>query len=267
MHMRPLLLACLALPVAAGAQTATARPATRRFGHEQPVPRATAVRRQSPIVLDGKPEPAWRDAPPITEFRQIDPDEGKPASQRTDVRFLYDDDALYIGAKMYDSYGRDGVVTRLVRRDASFDMDYFELVIDSFHDHLSRAFFDVNPSGSKSDQIGIGTSCCDASWDPIWEASTRIDTDGWTAEIRIPLNRFASPAIQYRRGACRSAASSSAETSRTSGRGGARRSRADRLDLAISRASGSARRGRRSNCCPTRSASRSRSQVRMAIRS
>ena len=197
--MRPLLLACLALPVVAGAQSPTTLASDTRFGHKQPVPSATAVPRHAPIVLDGKlDEPAWRDAPPITELRQVDPEEGKPASERTDVRFLYDADALYIGAKMYDSHGRDGVITRLVRRDGNFDMDYFELVIDSFHDHLSRAFFDVNPSGSKSDQIGIGTSCCDASWDPIWEASTRIDTDGWTAEIRIPLNqlRFSRDSVQ-----------------------------------------------------------------------
>ena len=63
---------------------------------------------------------------------------------------------------MYDTEGAKGVMTRLVRRDGNFDSDYFELVIDGYHDHLSRAFFDLNPSGSKGDQIGIGTSCCDS---------------------------------------------------------------------------------------------------------
>ena len=129
---------------------------------------------------------------------QVDPEEGKPASQRTEVRFLFDDDALYVGAKMYDTEGAQGVTTRLVRRDASFDSDYLEIVIDGYHDHLSRAFFDVNPSGSKSDHIGVGTSCCDASWDPIWEAATHIDEDGWTAEIRIPYSqlRFSRDSVQ-----------------------------------------------------------------------
>ena len=106
------------------------------------------------------------------------------------MRFLFDDDALYIGAKMYDTEGGKGVTTRLVRRDGQFDSDYFELVIDGYHDHLSRAFFDFNPSGSKGDYIGIGTSCCDASWDPVWEAATHIDEDGWTAEIRIPYSQL-----------------------------------------------------------------------------
>jgi hypothetical protein len=149
------------------------------------------VRRQGRVILDGKlDEPAWRAATPITEFTQLDPDEGRPASQRTEVRFLFDDDALYVGAKMYDSLGPAGVTTRLVRRDATFDSDYFQLVIDSYHDHLSRAFFEVNPSGSQADRIGIGNSCCDNSWDPIWEAATRIDSDGWTAEIRIPYSQL-----------------------------------------------------------------------------
>ncbi|HEY4133160.1 MAG TPA: sugar-binding protein, partial [Gemmatimonadaceae bacterium] len=116
------------------------------------MPSAHAVRRDGPIVLDAKlDEAAWAQAKPITEFKQVDPDEGKPASQRTEVRFLYDDDALYVGAKMYDTGGAAGVTTRLVRRDATFDSDYLELVIDGYHDHLGRAFFDLNPSGSKGD--------------------------------------------------------------------------------------------------------------------
>jgi hypothetical protein len=161
------------------------------YGHRTAVPSAVAVRRSSAVVLDAKlDEDAWKAATPITDFRQVDPDEGQPASQRTEVRFLFDNDALYIGAKMYDLEGGNGVITRLVRRDGSFDSDFFELVIDSYHDHLSRAFFDLNPSGSKNDYIGLGTSCCDNSWDPVWEAATHIDADGWTAEIRIPFSQF-----------------------------------------------------------------------------
>src|SRR5690242_12803602 len=169
------------------------------YGHRTAVPAALAVRRSTAISLDAKlDEDAWKSATPITDFRQIDPDEGQPASQRTEVRFLFDEDALYIGAKMYDLEGGNGVVTRLVRRDGSFDSDFFELVIDAYHDHLSRAFFDLNPSGSKNDYIGIGTSCCDNSWDPVWEAATSIDAEGWTAEIRIPFSqlRFSRGSVQ-----------------------------------------------------------------------
>ena len=202
MRIRIAVVALLPMGLAAqtpGPSAAAAHDGGFRFGHRFAVPSATAVRASSAVVLDAKlDEAAWRAAAPITEFRQIDPDEGKPATQRTEVRFVYDDDALYVGAKMYDTEGRRGVVTRLVRRDASFDSDMLELVIDGYHDHLSRAFFDVNPSGSKADNIGIGTSCCDESWDPIWQAATSIDADGWTAELRIPYSqlRFSRDSVQ-----------------------------------------------------------------------
>jgi len=167
--------------------------------HAIPVPAARAARRATAIVLDGKlDDDAWKNATPVTDFTQIDPDVGKPASQRTEMRFMFDDEALYIGAKMYDTEGRKGVITSLVRRDQQFNSDYIEIVIDGFHDHLGRAFFDLNPSGSKQDQLGVGTSCCDSGWDPIWDAATHIDDDGWTAEIRIPLSqlRFSTDSVQ-----------------------------------------------------------------------
>jgi hypothetical protein len=186
-----LAFAVLSSGAALQAQTSAATPASSTYGHPLPAPIAIAAPRTTAIVLDAKlDEAAWKTATPISDFTQLDPDEGKPASQRTEVRFLFDDDALYVGAKMYDTNGAKGVMTRLVRRDATFDSDYLQIVIDGFHDHLSRAFFEVNPSGSKSDQIGIGTSCCDASWDPIWEAVTKVDADGWTAEIRIPYSQL-----------------------------------------------------------------------------
>jgi hypothetical protein len=236
------------------------------FGHRIAVPSAHAVRRTAAVVLDAKlDDAAWQAATPITDFRQVDPDEGKPATQRTEVRFLFDDDALYIGAKMYDSNGGKGVTTRLVRRDGQFDSDFFEIAIDGYHDHLSRAFFDVNPAGSKGDYIGIGTSCCDATWDPVWEAATHIDDDGWTAEIRIPYSqlRFSRDSIQT--WGCRSVASSNATTSRISGRGGERRRPGVRRVLGISTDCGSSVRPPGSSCCHTRSASRRRWRRRRAI--
>ncbi len=199
--MRSFLIGATLIPFVLAAQNAT-EPVARgalAYGHRVPVPEARAVARSGAIVLDAKlDEPAWRTAAPITEFTQVDPDEGKPASQRTEVRILYDDAALYIGAKMYDDKGAAGVTTRLVRRDASFDSDFLDIEIDGYHDHLSRAMFQVNPSGSKSDMIGIGTSCCDASWDPVWEAATHVDDDGWTAEVRIPYSqlRFSRDSVQ-----------------------------------------------------------------------
>ncbi len=90
--------------------------------HPTPPPLAIAARRTGPIVLDGKlDEPDWQAATPATDFRQAQPHEGEPATQRTEVRFLYDDDYLYIGARMYDTEGAAGIRTRLVRRDNSLN--------------------------------------------------------------------------------------------------------------------------------------------------
>jgi hypothetical protein len=183
-----IVVSMLAVP-ASGQSNATA--VGSGDGHASAVPSARAVRRAYPVVLDGSlDEAAWQAAPPITEFRQLDPDEGQPGTERTDVRFLFDDGALYIGARMHDSQGRAGIRTSLVRRDGAFNSDFLQVVIDGFHDHLGRAFFEVNPSGSKGDILGIGTSCCDAGWDPVWEAATSIDDGGWTAELRIPLSQL-----------------------------------------------------------------------------
>jgi hypothetical protein len=200
--MRSTLLVIVLVPSMLAAQNTAATSTAsmgNEFGHKVPVPSAVAVRRVQPIVLDGKlDEAAWQAATPITDFTQVDPDEGKPATQRTEVRFLFDDDALYVGAKMFDTTGAKGVTTRLVRRDATFDSDYLDIEIDGYHDHLSRAIFQVNPSGAKSDVIGIGPSCCDNSWDPVWQAATHVDPDGWTAELRIPFSqlRFSRDSVQ-----------------------------------------------------------------------
>lgn len=191
------LTAAPSLLIAQSPQVANGRTADN--AHSIPVPSARAAARVGPIVLDGVlNDSAWSAATPVTEFTQIDPDEGKPGTERTEFRILFDDDALYIGARLYDSKGAAGVTTRLVRRDEDFSSDNIGIVIDGFHDHLGRAFFDLNPSGSKADFLGIGTSCCDAGWDPIWQAATRIDSDGWSAEMRIPLNqlRFGNAAVQ-----------------------------------------------------------------------
>lgn len=190
------LLVTSAFPLAA--QTSATTAASVRTGsatHSVPVPSAQAVRRSSEISLDARlDDAAWNDATPVSEFTQFDPEEGKPSTQRTEMRFLFDDGSLYVGARMYDSLGAAGVRATKVRRDAFFNSDFIQIVIDGHHDHLSRAFFEVNPTGSKSDYIGIGTSCCDSGWDPIWEVATRVDSDGWTAEIRIPLSQLRFPA-------------------------------------------------------------------------
>ena len=165
--------------------------------------RALATRRVGNIHIDGAlDEPAWRTATPITHFRQTQPKEGDVATQRTDVRILFDEDAVYIGARMYDSLGARGVHGRLARRDElvpggsggmsmpSLTSDFFVVHFDTFHDHLGESIFLINPLRVRSDALNIGGSGADPAWDPVWEGAARIDSLGWTAELRIPFSQL-----------------------------------------------------------------------------
>jgi hypothetical protein len=157
-----------------------------------PRPVASAARREGEITIDGRlGDPAWAAATPITELVQSTPDEGKPPSERTEIRILYDASAIYIGARMYDSLGAKGVRSALARRDQimngnnSLTSDHIAVVFDTFRDKNSRTWFELNPAGVKGDhQNG------DASYDPVWEGATTIDSLGWTAEFRIPLSQL-----------------------------------------------------------------------------
>lgn len=162
--------------------------------HPRPPRRVGARALAGEIRLDGTlNEPDWQSAEPAIDFLQSQPNEGELATQRTEVRFLFDRDALYVGARMFDDQGVDGVRTRLVRRDRDADADELILTFDTFHDHLGRAIFSVNPSKVKQDAFGPGGAGPDPSWDPVWEVETRIDSLGWTAEIRIPFSQLRFP--------------------------------------------------------------------------
>jgi uncharacterized protein DUF5916/cellulose/xylan binding protein with CBM9 domain len=171
-----------------------AAPAAAQSIHPTPGPDVRAVALEGTITLDGRLDEAiWRTAPAATAFRQSQPQEGQPATQRTEVRFAYDHAALYVGARMFDDQGAAGVQTRLVRRDGNADADYLEVIFDTYHDHIGRLFFQVNPSGVRNDANGLGGGG-DDSWDPVWEVKTAIDSLGWTAEMRIPFSQLRYPA-------------------------------------------------------------------------
>jgi hypothetical protein len=156
-------------------------------------PRLQAIERTAPIVVDGRLDEAiWQTAQPATGFTQQDPHEGQPASQRTEVRIAYDAEALYIGARMYDSLGARGVQSQLTRRDQSSGGDFLQLVFDTYHDHTGRTVFTINPSGVKGD-AGQAAPYADPSWDPVYSAEARIDSLGWTAELKIPFSQLRFP--------------------------------------------------------------------------
>jgi hypothetical protein len=180
------------LVCAAGLLTRPINGQTTTRSQKDPRPVAHAALRQGEVTVDGRlDDAAWGAATPITDLIQSTPDEGKPPSQKTEIRILYDDAALYIGARMYDSLGAKGVRSALARRDQvmngdnSLTSDKIALVFDTFRDKNSRTWFELNPDGVKGDhQNG------DASYDPVWEGATKIDSLGWTAEFRIPYSQL-----------------------------------------------------------------------------
>jgi hypothetical protein len=184
----PLLFAVLA-PLALAAQNAPApAPASMGADAHASAPVLAAARAAAPIRVDGRlDEEAWAAATPVTGFMQLDPAEGKPVTEPTEIRVLYDDEALYVGARLRDSAP---VTTRLGRRDMSMEAsDWLTVILDSYHDHRTAYGFEINPSGVRRDQTR-SESREDDSWDPVWEGQTSIDSTGWTAELRIPFSQL-----------------------------------------------------------------------------
>lgn len=189
----------------------SAQPLHAQIGEEgdggDPAPVTLVAHRPSgalQIDLDGRlEEAAWRTATPITDFTQQEPVEGGEPSEETEIRVVYDDEALYIGAIIYDD--PDGILAYQRERDAPLSTDdRFMWILDTFRDGRTGYFFEINAAGLMGDGVitgaggggpgggggrggGGGGGGTNKAWDGIWEARTFIRDDGWSAEIRIPF--------------------------------------------------------------------------------
>lgn len=149
----------------------------------------TAARTDTPISIDGRlNELVWQ-RPGRSGLIQRQPNEGAPSSEKTEVWVAYDDDALYVAARLYDQ-SPDSITGRLVRRDADFESDAFFISIDSNHDRLTAYFFGTNPSGCIQDGIIFDDTKTDNSWDAVWDVAVETDSEGWNAEFRIPFSQI-----------------------------------------------------------------------------
>jgi hypothetical protein len=149
-----------------------------------------AARASADITLDGQlAEAGWAAAPPISGFIQREPDEGAPASESTEVRVLYDDDALYIGARLYDSKP-DSIRAQLARRDRITNSDRFLVFLDCYHDRRTGFYFGVNAAGTLYDGTLFNDDWDSDTWDGVWEGKVGRDSSGWTAELRIPYSQL-----------------------------------------------------------------------------
>ena len=162
---------------------------------------ATAVRiNEASPQLDGVLDDAvWKTAPLHEGFRQRDPDEAEPASQRTTFQVAYDDEAIYFAVMCYDNEP-DKIISRLVRRDEYVDSDKIQIILDPHYNRQRGFSFTIYPSGSVIDGIvgGGGPDGWNNAWDGVWEAKTRIDKNGWAVECKIPFYMFRfSPKDKY----------------------------------------------------------------------
>jgi hypothetical protein len=150
---------------------------------------AVRVAAAAPDVDGRLDEPVWATAPVMSEFTQRDPDEGQPASERTEVRVTYTDDALYVGVRAFDREPAR-IAAQLTRRDSWSPSDWIAVGIDSYHDRRTGFVFQVNPAGVKRDSYIFNDTEEDDSWDAVWDVAVSRDAEGWTAEFRIPFSQL-----------------------------------------------------------------------------
>jgi hypothetical protein len=183
-------------------------------GHDTPKtpPSATASAAAKPPVLDGEVlnDPAWQLAQPITGFWQTNPDEGRPASQHTEVRILYTADTLYFGVVCFDKEP-ERIIVSDSRRDSPLDeTDCFQIILDTYHDKQNGFVFSTNPAGIEYDaqvtnegqgegavlrQQGGAVGGFNINWDGAWEVRAKISEIGWSAEFAIPFRT-----LRYKKG-------------------------------------------------------------------
>jgi hypothetical protein len=161
-----------------------------------PHPPIHAVRASGPVRCDGVlDEPSWAAAPPASECYQQTPDQGASATLRSEFRVLFDEAALYIGARLYDAHP-ESIQAVLARKDEVVPSDRITVYIDPYHDKRSGYLFVINAAGTRVDGLMYNDGAQDLTWDGVWDAHAQRDSLGWSAEMRIPFSqlRFQSEA-------------------------------------------------------------------------
>ncbi|MBL4658338.1 MAG: carbohydrate binding family 9 domain-containing protein, partial [Flavobacteriales bacterium] len=153
-------------------------------------PILNAVRIEQAPKIDGHlDDPVWEKAQPATDFIQNEPNPGEPASQKTEVRVLYDNTALYIGAYLQD-VSADSIMRQLSNRDREENTDVFAVFLDTYNDDINGYGFVVHPTGVQWDARYSSPGIQDVNWDAVWESEVRIDDKNWYVEMRIPYSAF-----------------------------------------------------------------------------
>jgi len=157
-----------------------------------PRPSAMATRATGPVQIDGNLDDAtWAAAQVISEFYQQKPFAGMPASERTEVRILFDDENLYIGAELHDQPGYRAIIPTLQRDPNTRDGDGFGITLDPFLDGKTVFSFFINPGGAVRDlQTADDGRINNSAWDAAFDLRTTVHDSGWTVELAIPWSQL-----------------------------------------------------------------------------
>ncbi|MCB0279290.1 MAG: carbohydrate binding family 9 domain-containing protein, partial [Calditrichaeota bacterium] len=145
-----------------------------------------ATKISQPIEIDGQMDALWSQAQKQDSFTQEEPSPLEPATQKTEFRFLYDDENIYFFIRVHDN--KDEIITQTGRRDNAFwNGDWVLIYLDPQHDKTTGFRFGVNPSNVQHDARLYNDGWDDDRWDAIWYSQTSEWEGGWQAEVRIPL--------------------------------------------------------------------------------
>jgi hypothetical protein len=142
---------------------------------------------QAPVIDGRLDEAVWSKATVIRDLHQVRPNEYDAPSERTEFYLFYDDQAVYLGARVWES-DPDRITARVLRQGGGLRFeDRVALILDPFYDKRNGYMFEVNPNGVRLDGLWKNTTDFAPEWDGIWEADAVYVEDGWTAEMAIPF--------------------------------------------------------------------------------
>ena len=153
-----------------------------------------AVRLDAPLVLDGRLDEGLYETAPMPEFVQYEPIYGDMPTQRTEVWVAFDDENLYVSARVWES-DLDRMIANEMRRDSNntWQNETFAIVLDTFHDRRNGVEFAVNPLGGRNDGQITNEGTYNGDWNPVWDVATGRFDGGWTVEIMLPFKSLRYP--------------------------------------------------------------------------
>jgi hypothetical protein len=182
-----LLISCTLIPCKSTGQTDLSNAVRREYS-------AVRVPDRS-IEIDGKlGDAAWASIPSHGKFTQLRPQPDSPASQRTEIRLAYDNNALYVAARMWDT-AADSILHQLVQRDGDGNTDGIMLWFGCYDDNKAAVSFSATPDGVQRD-AALTFAGGDLNWNAVWEVECTIDSSGWTAEFALPWSVFRFPKLE-----------------------------------------------------------------------